>query len=337
VSQSSSSNGPVNLAKGQLLFDEGTPSDAMYVVKSGAISIVKKKGTSEIELAKVMPGQLFGEMAFFDDKPRSAGARATKDGTVVIALPFKSLHAQFRQFPEWLKAMVKTVNENLRTANKRIKELERSVAEEEQKFPPHTINKLCGIFALTAAQFSEKEEGGMALSWNVLRRYTIQVFQEATNKMETLLEVFAEKNLLTVEKLGEGRRKILIKDVQFFVNFVEFYNEYLYAKEESRITIEKKELPIIRALIYYGNKATLDKKGMAKVLLDEVRKESVKDLDYLVDTNQYESLIAKKAVSEKSQEANGLSISFDPKELARILPFWELLFSIQDRDPAPKN
>ena len=36
-------NGPMQLKKGDLLFDEGAPSDAMYVVKSGTISIVKKK------------------------------------------------------------------------------------------------------------------------------------------------------------------------------------------------------------------------------------------------------------------------------------------------------
>ncbi len=324
------SNGHIQIKKNDLLFDEGAASDAMYVVKSGSVSIVKKKGNSEIELAKIMPGQLFGEMAFFDDKPRSAGARASKDGTVVIALPFKSLHAQFKQFPEWLKAMVKTVNDNLRSANRRIKELERTSSEEDQRFPPHTINKLCGIFALTASRFAEKEDGGFALSWNVLRRFTIQVFQEPTNKMETLIEILSAFDILTIEKLGEGRKKILIKKLDFMVDFVEFYNEHLYAKEESRVTIEKKELPTLKALIYYGNKATPDAKGMVKVQLEMIRKESVKDLDYLVDVNQYDGLIGKKVVSEKLQEADGLSISFDPKELGRLVPFWQLIYVIQD-------
>jgi CRP/FNR family cyclic AMP-dependent transcriptional regulator len=323
-------NGPVPLKKGDLLFDEGAASDAMYVVKSGSISIVKKKGNSEIELAKIMPGQLFGEMAFFDDKPRSAGARATKDGTVVIALPFKSLHAQFKQFPEWLKAMVRTVNDNLRAANKRLKELERSTTEDDQKFTPYAINKLSSIFSLVGSRYGEKEDGGVALSWNVLRRYTIQVFQEPTNKMETLLDIWGAFDILTVEKLGEGRKKILIKKLDFMADFVEFYTEYLFAKEESKVTVEKKELPTLKALIYYGNKATPDAKGQVKVLLDMVRKESVKDLDYLVDTNAYEGLIQKKLVSEKVQEADGLSISYDIKALERLVPFWQLIYVIQD-------
>jgi len=63
---------------------------------------------------------MLGEMAFFDDTPRSAGAKAKTD-CEVIELPFSALHAQFKKFPEWLKAMVKTVNSHLREANKRIK------------------------------------------------------------------------------------------------------------------------------------------------------------------------------------------------------------------------
>ncbi len=325
-------SGPINLKKGDLLFDDGAPSDAMYVVKSGCIAIVKKKGKNEIELAKVMPGQLFGEMAFFDDKPRSAGARATKD-TVVIALPFSQLHAQFRQFPEWLKAMVKTVNDNLRNANKRIKELEQSGALAEKKFPPHTITKLSAIFSLVARQFHELENDLPILSWNVLRRYTIQIFQEPTNKMEKLLEVFVERGLCEVEKLGEGRRKIIIKDLDFIQSFVDFYNKYLFEKEENRVTITREEIPILKAIIYYGEKAGTNDKGIATIQLDQIRQDSVKDLDYLVDIHDYESLMEKKIMEDKVQEESGISSSFHLEEVKQLTPYWELIFAIQDKDP----
>lgn len=168
------------------------------------------------------------------------------------------------------------------------------------------------------------------MSWNVLRRYTIQVFQEPTNKMETLLDIWSAFDILSIENLGEGRKKILVKKLDFMVDFVEFYTEHLFAKDDAKVIIEKKEIPTLKALIYYGNKATADNKGRVKVLLDMIRKESVKDLDYLVETNAYEGLIQKKLVSEKVQEADGLSISFDMKELERLVPFWQLIYIIQD-------
>src|SRR3989344_6751368 len=140
------------LEKGQLLFREGDASDAMYVVKKGRIAITKTKGDSEIELADMGPGQMFGEMAFFDKKPRSANARAMSDSEI-ITLPFANLEAHFKAMPEWLKSMVKTINEHLREANKKIKILERSQGADAKAFPPHTITKLCAILGLVTERY----------------------------------------------------------------------------------------------------------------------------------------------------------------------------------------
>ena len=125
-----------DLKKGDILFREGDPSDAMYVIKKGRIVITKTKGSGEIELAELVAGEMLGEMAFFDNKPRSAGARAKQDASV-IALPFSALYAQFQTFPEWLKAMVRTINGKLRDANAKIKTLEKESAAETTAFNPY--------------------------------------------------------------------------------------------------------------------------------------------------------------------------------------------------------
>src|SRR5437868_11213550 len=113
----------------------------MYVIKKGRIAITKSKGSSDIILAELSPGEMLGEMAFFDNKPRSAGAKAATD-VEIITLPFSALLAQFKTFPEWLKAMVKTVNSHLREANTRIKNLESAQADSAEMFPPHLISRL---------------------------------------------------------------------------------------------------------------------------------------------------------------------------------------------------
>ncbi len=114
----------MRLQKGDVLFREGDESDAMYVIKTGCIAITKSKGSSEIILAELKNGEMLGEMAFFDSKPRSAGAKATLD-TELIVFPFEALHSQFQNFPEWLRVMVKTINSHLREANLKIKNLEK--------------------------------------------------------------------------------------------------------------------------------------------------------------------------------------------------------------------
>lgn len=332
--------GPISLKKGDALFSEGDASDAMYVVKSGAIAITKRKGEGEIELARIMPGQLFGEMAFFDSKPRSAGARAALPGTVVIALPFSALHAQFKTFPEWLKSMVRTVNEHLRNANKRIQALEKLDQEETQKFPPHAITKLCGILILVAAKYAESQEKDgrkdLVLSGGMLRNYTIQIFQEPTHKMNTLLEWLGELDILAVESLGEGQQQIRFYKYELLSAFTEWYNKWLFTADDKKITIAEQEMPVLKALMFYAQQTEPQKDGTYKLYVNEIRNRSLQDLDYLVDTNDYDSLIQKKVLGEKIQEEKGITISFKPELMERVLPFWEILFHIQKKDVVKK-
>ena len=82
----SSTSGPKKIERDHYLFREGDPPDAMYVIKSGKFAVVKTKASSEIVLAEMGPGSMVGEMAFFDNKPRSASVKAMKDSEVRSAL-----------------------------------------------------------------------------------------------------------------------------------------------------------------------------------------------------------------------------------------------------------
>lgn len=319
------------LEKGQLLFREGDPSDAMYVVKKGRISITKTKGDSEIELASIGPGQMFGEMAFFDKKPRSANARAASDSEI-IALPFANLEAHFKAMPEWLKSMIKTINEHLREANKKIKILEKAQGADAKTFPPHTITKLCAIIGLVAERYGEKDDKGLVVPATLLRNYTIQIFQEPTTKMEKMQNILQSLGIMTVEDLGEGRKKITVLKHDFLMSFVEFYNDWLFKEESKRLQVEEKDLPILKALLFYARKETPDDKGIVKVNINMIQNESMKDLGYVVSVNDYAGVTERKLVGEKSSEKDGVAISFDFKLLDRIYPFWELIYTIEKYD-----
>lgn len=319
------------LEKGQLLFREGDASDAMYVVKKGRIAITKTKGDSEVELANMGPGQMFGEMAFFDQKPRSANARAMAESEI-IALPFASLEAHFKAMPEWLKSMVKTINEHLREANKKIKILEKAQGADSKTFPPHTITKLCAILALVAERYGEKDDKGLVVPTMLLRNYTIQVFQEPTTKMEKMQNILQSIGVMTVEELGEGKKKITILKHDFLMGFVEFYNDWLFKEESKRLQVEEKDLPILKALLFYGRKQTPDDKGIVKVNLNVIQNESMKDLGYVVSVNDYAGVSERKLVGEKSSEKDGVGISFDMKLIEKLYPYWDLVYLIEKFD-----
>ncbi|MDD5491418.1 MAG: cyclic nucleotide-binding domain-containing protein [bacterium] len=84
---------------GDLFFEEGEPSKTIYIIEEGTMQIIKKTGRESKVLNTLQGGDLFGEMAFIEQKPRSASARAATQGiiwsmtAVDFAAVLKELHA----------------------------------------------------------------------------------------------------------------------------------------------------------------------------------------------------------------------------------------------------
>lgn len=75
----------VSIDRGDVLFEEGEPGDAFYVVFEGAIEIVQSRPDgAEETLAVRRVGEGFGETALLDDAPRSATARALDPSRLAV-------------------------------------------------------------------------------------------------------------------------------------------------------------------------------------------------------------------------------------------------------------
>jgi CRP-like cAMP-binding protein len=72
----------------QQIFREGELGDEMYVLLEGRVMISKFiPGAGEEALAFLERGDYFGEMALIDNEHRSADAKASEHGAVVLAIP----------------------------------------------------------------------------------------------------------------------------------------------------------------------------------------------------------------------------------------------------------
>jgi len=69
--------------KEHLLFTEGETGSTMYIIQSGSVKITKIVDNKEVILAVLGKGDIFGEMALLEDKPRAATAEVYEDCTLL--------------------------------------------------------------------------------------------------------------------------------------------------------------------------------------------------------------------------------------------------------------
>ncbi|MBT4362852.1 MAG: cyclic nucleotide-binding domain-containing protein [Desulfobacterales bacterium] len=69
---------------GQLVFEEGSVGEAVYVIYSGKVEISKKIGGQKVQIEVLMKGDVFGELGFLTKSSRSATASAIGDLSVGI-------------------------------------------------------------------------------------------------------------------------------------------------------------------------------------------------------------------------------------------------------------
>jgi CRP-like cAMP-binding protein len=71
--------------KDSMLFSEGEPGDELYIIQKGSVKIAKIVDNNEVLLAVLKTGDIFGEMALLESKPRAACAVAYED-CIVLAV-----------------------------------------------------------------------------------------------------------------------------------------------------------------------------------------------------------------------------------------------------------
>ncbi len=106
--------------QGHLIFQEGQEGHTAYRIATGRVEIFISRDGMEITLAELGAGDIFGEMAMIEDKPRSASARAMEE-TEVEALTEFDFNEMILTRPAMLLPYLSSFFERLRHANEQLR------------------------------------------------------------------------------------------------------------------------------------------------------------------------------------------------------------------------
>lgn len=113
----------VQIPAGAHFFREGEAANAMFVLESGRVSVVKRREGVDHHLRDLGAGDCFGEMALIDMSPRSASVIALEDCSALRltnADLLRVYQADLEQFALIQMNIARELSRRLRIANERL-------------------------------------------------------------------------------------------------------------------------------------------------------------------------------------------------------------------------
>lgn len=123
-----------NYAAHETVFEENDPGSGMYMIRSGMVKIfAKAQNGAEDELAKLGPGDFFGETTLTAPAPRTASAR-TLENTQLVGLFRADILELAERKPAVLcsifHGLTRVVSERLQAASLELRRLQTQLGEE---------------------------------------------------------------------------------------------------------------------------------------------------------------------------------------------------------------
>ena len=105
---------------GEVVFREGDGGDTCYILRSGLARAVRQHSDGRsITLAHFGTGDIFGELAMFDEEPRSATVDVIED-VELVAIPGRDMQRLMREHPEISVKLIAALAQRLRATNERL-------------------------------------------------------------------------------------------------------------------------------------------------------------------------------------------------------------------------
>lgn len=112
---------------GTLIMRQGATPDYAYLIQAGKVSVYTEGAEGTVELARLEPGQIIGEMALVSNAPRAASIKAIEDTTLIVITP-KIFKAKVESSDSMVQALMKMLMERVLSSNAAHEALQTSVS-----------------------------------------------------------------------------------------------------------------------------------------------------------------------------------------------------------------
>ena len=195
---------PRSFAVGEVVFREGDASDTCYIVREGRARAVRTyRDGRTITLARFGPGDIFGELALFEDERRSATVEAIEPTSVVGVLG-----------PD----MRRLLSEHAEISSRLVIALGRRLRETNERLARQSFQTVQSRVAVVLSQLVEAEQAEGAAGDVLVTATQADLAQLAGSSRES-----ASRFLAVLERAGvisQGRGRLVVHDAEALKQYV---------------------------------------------------------------------------------------------------------------------
>ncbi|MDA9314732.1 Crp/Fnr family transcriptional regulator [Alphaproteobacteria bacterium] len=106
----------------QIIFNEGDPGDAAYIILSGTAVVSITQGSKVLELDRIKKGGFVGDISLLCDVPRTATITA-QDSLTTLQIKKDTFFSLIAEFPEIAIEMMRVLASRLDSTNKQLRDV----------------------------------------------------------------------------------------------------------------------------------------------------------------------------------------------------------------------
>ncbi len=288
TNSSGAKSGIKTFKQGAILFREKEPAESLFIIQRGQVRLFVQKGKGFVDIAILRAGDVFGEMAYFDEKDsrRSCSAEAIT-GLEVVEITFKAFDKTMSGVNPWFRTIVNTLAERLRKTNDKVKSLESNSVSfgSDGKLGNyvffHNIDvvRILALIYMIYKSHGEMVAGKLQLHFDKLKMYMIDIFNVPEIKFEEFIGILKNEAFMTIEKDETKLPKIhVIDNAETFRQFMVYFNTQRSLDNIKRINISHKG-QIFLDMILKQIKGKVDGQGKAManitVILNEFKEKNM--------------------------------------------------------------
>lgn len=178
--------------RGDVIFEEGTPSDYFYTIASGRVKIYKMTPSGKDVILEIFgPGDPFGAVAAYEGRPFPATAAALED-TICLAVPRKAFFDLLEHHPSLVRGLLLGLTHRLIELTNRLAELAGGRVEP----------RVARLFLKLADEAGRAERGGVFIPMPLSRQELADMTGTTIETCIRIMSRWGKQDLVKTEKDG---------------------------------------------------------------------------------------------------------------------------------------